>query len=358
MIAKLSSIFSRQFVVMAGLALGCFYSAGSVYAIGTDAGVNIQNTASASFEINGTPQTPVASNTVQTTVDELLDVVVVDDSGGPVAVSVSEVGAVLQFTVTNNGNGSEVFRIIADENINEGGFDPVLNQLYIESNAIPGLQVGSDTSYVPGSSDPVLNEDESLIIYVESNIPGGLAQGDNGDVQVRAVAQTIITALAGIDDPDDAAWPVPGVSYAGAGDGGGNAVVGTSNDINNLLMRTSGRYTVSDAVVSIVKSATAIVDPFGGTTLVPGTIISYQLEVSVVGSGTAQALVIRDLIPAELEYQIGTLQVAGAGEDDDFAPSGTDNSGFDAGTTTVIVDQGDVVAGGANILVTFDAAIR
>ena len=85
-------------------------------------------------------QTPVSSNTVQTTVDELLDVVVVDDSGGPVAVSVGETGAVLQFTITNNGNGSEVFRIVADDAVNEGGFDPALNQLYLESNALPGLQ--------------------------------------------------------------------------------------------------------------------------------------------------------------------------------------------------------------------------
>jgi len=358
LIAKVHPVLKRQFAGMTSIALGCLIGATTVQAIGTDAGVNIQNTASAAFEINGTPQTPVASNTVQTIVDELLDVVVVDDNGGPVAVSVSEVGAILQFTITNNGNGTEVFRITADDAVNEGGFDPALNQLYLESNAIPGLQIGGDTSYVSGSSDPILLEDESLVVYVESNIPGGLAQGDNGDVQIRAVAQTIITAIGGIDDPDDAAWPIPGVSYVGAGDGGGDAVVGTSNDITSLLMRTTGRYTVSDAVVSIVKTATNVVDPFGGSTLVPASIISYQLEISVIGSGTAEALIIRDLIPAELNYQVGTLQISGVVEDDDFAPSGTDNSGFDVGTTTIIVDQGDVVGGGASIIVTFDAAIR
>lgn len=358
MIAISKLTMARRFTVSAVAISCCFIGANSAHAVGTDAGVNIQNTATAAFEINGAPQTPVSSNTVQTTVDELLDVVVVDDSGGPVAVSVGEIGAILQFTITNNGNGSEVFEIIADDSVTEGGFDPQLNQLYIESNAIPGLQIGADTAYVSGTANPTLLEDDTLVLYVQSNIPAGLSQGDNGDVDVRAVAETIITATGGIDDPDDAAWPVPGVSYAGAGDGGGNAVVGTSHDITNLLMRNAGRYRVSDAVVSVVKTATNILDPFGGTTLVPGTIITYQLEVLVTGSGSVQSLVISDVIPVELEYQLNTLVVAGVAEDDDFAPAGTDNSGFNAGTTTLVVDRGAVAGGSPTIVITFDAAIR
>lgn len=358
MIALAGLIENRRYAVAAGVLSSCIFGASTAYAVGTDAGVNIQNTATAAFEISGTPQTPVSSNTVQTTVDELLDVVVVDDNGGPVAVGVGESGAILQFTITNNGNGSEVFRIIGDDTVNEGGFDPALNQLFLESNALPGLQVGSDTAYVSGIADPTLAEDESLVLYVQSDIPGGLSQGDIGDVEVRAVAQTIITATGGIDDPDDASWPVPGVSYAGAGDGGGNAVVGTSNDVNSLLMRTAGRYQVSDAVVSIVKTATSVLDPFGGTTLVPGSVITYQLVVTVTGTGTAQALVVSDAIPAELDYQLNTLVVSGTPEDDDFAPSGTDNSGYNAGATTLVVDAGSIAGGSPAIVITFDAAIR
>ena len=234
---------------------------------------------------------------------------------------------------------------------------PDLIQLYLEDNGVPGLQPAGDTAYVSGISDPTLLEDESITVYVVSNIPGGRSQGDDGDVQVRAVAATI-EAGAGTDDPDDAGWPTPGDSYAGAGDGGGDAVVGTSNDIAGLLMRTTGRYEVSDAVVSIVKSAINVADPFGGNTLVPGTVITYQLQVTVSGSGAAETLVVNDVIPAELEYQAGTLTVGGVGEDDDFAPAGTDNSGFNAGTTSVVVDQGTVAGGSPTIVISFDAAIR
>jgi uncharacterized repeat protein (TIGR01451 family) len=329
----------------------------NVHAIGTDAGLSIQNTATATFDVSGTPQTTVLSNTVLTLVDELLDSVVVDDIGGPIAVGTPEAGSVLQYTITNNGNGSEEYKIIADVAIAEGGFDPTLIQIYLETNAVPGLQTGGDTPYVSGVSNPTLAEDESLTVYVVSDIPSGLSQGDDGEVQLRAVSATI-EANAATDDPNDPAWPVPGVSYAGQGDGGGDAVVGTSNDPSNLLNRTTATYEVSDAVVSITKSTITVVDPFLGTTLVPGSIITYQLLVTVAGSGSADSLVISDPLPVELEYQPGTLTVDGVAEDDDFAPAGTDNSGFVSATTTIVVDQGSVVGGSPVITITYDAAIR
>ncbi len=94
--------------------------ASQVHAVGTAAGLQIQNAAFASFDIGGIAQTPVSS-TLQTQVDELIDVTVVDDIGGPVAVASPQGSAILQFTVTNTGNGSEVFRIIADVAVSTRG---------------------------------------------------------------------------------------------------------------------------------------------------------------------------------------------------------------------------------------------
>ena len=356
MTANFNNRFNFLFGLILSFGLAVAYS-GSAHAIGTDAGLNIQNTATVNFAIGGAAQTPVGSNTVVTLVDELIDVVVVENSGGSVSVSTPDSGVLLQFTVTNNGNGSETFRIIADPNIAEGGFDPTLDQLYLESNGLPGLQVGGDTAYVPGISDPIIAEDASLVVYVSSSIPGGLSQGDDGDVTLRAISETIINQT-GLDDPDAVGFPTPGTSFAGLGDGGGDAVVGASHDLGTLLIRSTGRYEVSDAVVTISKSATSVVDPFGGTTLVPGTVITYQLDVTVTGAGSAENLIISDVLPSELQYQANTLTVAGAGEDDDFAPAGVDNSGFNSGTDTIVVDQGTVAGGSPTIVVTFQAAIR
>ena len=331
--AKIKLNFVRR-VVNGVVFWGMLGASLSVNALGTDAGLNIENTATVNFEIGGTAQTAVSSNTTQTLVDELIDVVVVSDNGGAVAVGSPDSNVILQFTVTNNGNGSEVFQVIADDDVAEGGFNPLLNQMYIESNGIPGLQVGADTAYIPGTADPTLAEDESIVIYVESSIPGSLSQGDNGDVEVRAVAQTIINQ-AGTDDPNDVSWPTPGTSYAGFGTGGSNAVVGSSHDSGNLLLQTAGRYQVSNAVVTIVKSVLSVVDPFAGTSVVPGSIITYQLELSVNGSGSAENLVVTDPLPGELNYVAASLQIDGVAEDDDFAPVATDGSGYNSGTQTI-----------------------
>ena len=106
----ISTLFPRRKFATACIAVVLFVGASHTFALGTAAGSQIQNTAQASFDIGGVAQTPVSS-TLQTQVDELIDVTVVDDIGGPVAVSSPQATAFLQFTITNTGNGSEVFRV-------------------------------------------------------------------------------------------------------------------------------------------------------------------------------------------------------------------------------------------------------
>ncbi len=352
----ISNLHQRRKFDVACLTAWMFFVASQAHALGTDAGRQIQNTAQASFDIGGVPQTPVSS-TLQTQVDELIDVTVVDDIGGPVAVASPQGSAILQFTVTNTGNGSEVFRIIAEVAVSEGGFDPALIQLYLETNGIPGLQVGGDTAYVSGASDPTLLEDEALTVYVDCNIPASELQNAEGHVELRAIAETIINE-AGTTDPNSGGFPVPGTAYAGVGDSGVTAVIGASHDGGNRLILATGIYRVSAAIVIIDKTTTAVVDPFGGATFVPGTVISYDLSVTVSGSGGAENLIVTDVLPAELEYLASSLSVNGTAEDDDFAPAATDKSGFDSGTQTIIVDLGTVAGGSPVIRINFDATIR
>ncbi|MCZ6640489.1 MAG: isopeptide-forming domain-containing fimbrial protein [Gammaproteobacteria bacterium] len=356
--------FAALLIVSFGMA-----AATQSHALGTAAGREILNTAEASFDLGGVPQTPVSSNSVQTFVDELLDATLVNDDGGPVAVSSPQTGAIVSYTLTNTGNGNERFRLIADDTVGGDVFDPILVQIHLETNAVPGLQIGAggDTAYLAGSNDPLLAADATQVIYVENNIPGAQAFNDDGIIELRAVANTIFVN-AGTDDPTAPAFPGVGVSYPGQGDldvnGGANvtAVVGTSHDAANRLFLTQASYRVSSAVVALTKSAVTVLDPFGGATLVPGSVITYQIDVTVSGSGDAENLVITDPIPADLEYQPGSLNVsalpAGEEQDDDFAPAGTDTTGFDGANQTITVNLDAVSGGGPVITITFQTTIR
>ncbi len=341
----------------------------SAQAVGTIAGREINNSAQANYAIAGVAQSEVDSNTVQVYVDELLDVVVVNDDGAPVSVTTPETAAELQFTITNTGNGSESFRLLADHTAIGDEFDPALSQIYLESNSAPGLQTGGggDTLYIAGTNDPLLAADEALVVYVVNDIPESLNQDDQGFIDLRAISTTVF-AQAGIDDPDDPGFPVVGTQYAGAGDldevgaANVNAVVGTSHNPALLLISARGIYDVSAALVTLVKSVVSVLDPFGGAAVVPGSVVTYQIVASVTGTGTVEDLLVTDALPAELEYVAASIVVASglpAGEDadDDFLPTGTDNTGFSA-PGTVTISLGDVVAGGADITITFKATIR
>lgn len=354
--------------LIVGLVLTC---AGieSAYAVGTSAGREINNIAQADFDIAGVAQVPVSSAPAIIYVDELLDVTVVNDDGGPIGVSSPDSGVVMQFTVTNTGNGTEDFSLIPDDGVGGDDFDPVLNQMYIEDNGTAGLQTGAggDSAYIVGVDTLSLTADQVQVVYVESDVLAGSAQNDIGLLQLRAISTTVI-AQSGTNDPAAAGFPAVGTPYVGAGDlddtGLANvtAVVGTSHDLLNLVLRGEGSLQVNSSVVTITKTTINVVDPFGTATLVPGSILTYRIEVTVNGTGTAENLVVTDAIPADLEYQPGTIVVVGLPpgqeSDDDFAPIGTDDTGFVNGTTTVQVSFGDVVGGSPAAFIEFQAAIR
>lgn len=337
-------------------------------AIGTGAGTRIDSTANMTFDVAGVAQPIVASNTVTLDVNEVLDAVVVSQDASAVSVASGATGAWLSFSVANTGNGSEPFRLVVDVAITGDDFDPTSPAIYIETNGTPGLQIGAggDTPYVIGSNDPVLVRDSSVSVYVAANIPVGLPQNALGRASLRAVPRTVF-AEAGTDDPANSAFPLPGTAYPGAGDpalGGGNviAVVGSTFASGSLRLRAHGAYRVNAAVVTLNKTVTSVTDPGGGARLIPGAIVHYRIDVSVAGSDAAQGLVVRDPMPADLAYVASSLAVAplpaGQQADDDFAPTGSDNTGFDGPNNTVVVTLGNLVGGSTPVVISFNATIK
>ncbi len=257
------------------------------HAAGTLAGTDIENIASATYDTPSGPVT-IQSNTVIIKVDELLDVTVASTDPGDVATAPGATGNILTYQVTNTGNGDEAFTLTA--NVANGGddFDPTLQQIIIDSNGNGVYDAGVDTVYVAGTNDPVISPDQSVRVFVITSTPVGVVDGNRADVGLTAIANTGSGA--------------PGTSFAGAGQGGGNAVVGTTGADGS----DSGFLAVQAASVALVKSAT-ILDPFGGNRPVPGAIITYSIAANVTGSGSLNNLVITDPIPVGATYEVGTI---------------------------------------------------
>ncbi|HEY0149478.1 MAG TPA: hypothetical protein VGB70_10810 [Allosphingosinicella sp.] len=302
-------------------------------AAGTPAGTNIQNVATATYEpVPGGPATSVESNTVTLKVDELLDVAVAWADPADVASAPAASGQVLRFNVTNAGNGSESFTLGTIANGGGDDFDPAVTSIVLDSNGNGAYDAGIDTVYAAGSNDPELAADQSLTVFVLSSIPAAALDAQRGKVELTATAKTGSGA--------------PGTSFAGLGQGGGDAVVGATG----AAAQDDGWYKVGKAAIGFTKSA-SVLDPWGGATSAPGAVVTYTLTATVTGSGSLGNVRINDPIPAGTSYAAGSLTLDGS--------SLSDAADADAGAfngTGISVGLG-TLASGASRSVTFKVKI-
>jgi hypothetical protein len=232
-------------------------------AVGTAAGTTISNTATATYDDSAGSPISVPSNTVNIKVDELLDVTVATANAGDVVAQPGSTNQILSFTINNTGNGSEAFRLTPNATVGGDQFDPTTTSIVLDSNGNGTYDAGVDTVYTAGSNDPVLAPDAAIKVFVLSTIPGGANDLDKGVVELTAAAVTGTGA--------------PGTSFAGQGQGGGDAVVG-STGADGV---DRGRYLVQNASVAFAKSA-SVLDPFGGSKSVPGSTITYTLTATAM----------------------------------------------------------------------------
>lgn len=317
--------------MVSGLIVGMAY-VHPAYAAGTLAGTDIENTATATYTTSSGPVS-IDSNKLIFKVDELLNVVTAYTSPGDVATVPGENGNIQTFLVTNSGNGSEAFILTAQVAKAGDNFDPTLQQIILDTNNNGVYDPGVDTIYISGSNDPVLTPDQNIRVFVITNTPATPVDGDRAEIGLQASAKT--------------GSGTPGTSFAGLGEGGGNAVVGSTS----ASQEATGFLAVQAASVALIKSAT-IVDPFGGSRPVPGAVITYSMVATVSGAGTLSNVIISDPVPAGTAYvaQSTTLQAAAL----------TDQADGDAGQydgTKISVAAGNIPAGQSRT-VTFKVTIE
>ncbi|UVO51290.1 hypothetical protein M0208_12500 [Sphingomonas sp. SUN019] len=296
----------------------------SAQAAGVRAGSLIANTATATYDDGATTAT-VSSNTVTLKVDEIVDVAVASRDSADLRVAAGSSGNVRSFTVSNPGNGMEAYVLTADGHVDGTAFDATITGLAIDTNGNGVYEEGVDAPFVAGSATAAIAPDASITVFVLSSIPAGASDAQRGAVLLRAVAET-------------GSGPA-GTVFAGQGADGGDALIGATT----ADARATGGLIVSRASVRFEKAA-VVLDPFGGTRVVPGSIVTYRLSATVDGSGTAPGLRIADTIPDGTSYVAGSLSLDGR--------SLTDAADSDEGAgsaTRIDVVLGDVAAGAARV---------
>lgn len=302
---------------------------------GTPAGTVIDNIAQVNFEIAGTP-TSQNSNVSSITVQERIDVVVVLQSP-PVQVAANDTNRALLFTVTNTGNGTESFQLAINSIIAGDNFDPLpsATPIYFDTDASGDFNVG-DIAYVLGTNDPLLAADASVDVLLLNDIPAGVVNGEIGRSELTA------NSLTGTGAPGD--------TFAGQGDLGTDAVLGTTGGTST----DTGEYIVGDVQISILKSV-SVLNQFGGTEPIPGATLTYTVTVEVTNTGTATNSIFNDPIPADTTYVPGSITLNAAALTDviDLDAGELDTSG----APTVVVRLGNLIQGNGVQTVVFQVTI-
>ena len=307
-----------------------------VLAVGTSAGINISNTATVDYSIAGASDS-TTSNTITFRVDEKLDVNVSWQDAANVGVATPDTNQVLTFLLTNTGNGTDSYALNVQNTLGGDQFDPAFVDIYLDANGNGNFNPGVDTLYIPGTNDPVLSADATQIIFVRNNIPAGLNASDLGNSQLTATSNT-------------GSGP-PGISFPNAGDNNTTAVVGTSGGDSSVI----GTYEVTTTTVTLLKSV-VISDPLGGNQPIPGATMSYSIDVTVTGPGTATGVVITDPLPANTTYIAGTLTLNATSLTDVVDADAGDVSGTTPNTVTV--NLGDLTPASPIQTITFEVIIN
>lgn len=327
----------------------------------TPAGTTITNVATVNYTVAGTAFSQ-STNPASFRVDELIGVVVTGPAA-PLSVNTPDTNRVLAFTVTNTGNAPEAYNLIA--NLNPGA--PVVDQfnpqpgsaglLFVDVNNNGRLDIGIDT---PVSGPVTINPDSpanppTRILFV-SNIPAGLTSGNQGVVTLTAASATPGAVVAGAGAAPGTVLPNLGTPAAGGP--GIDAVVGAGRNgaaDSGADDSANGTYAVGPAV-GVAKTIIAVTTPSGVTTtgcnvpvppapctaFVPGTVIQYQLTVTIAGVGLVQAVQVTDDIPANTSYVAGSIRFNAQPRTDQADADNARCTGCGNAVGTLFVNIGDV----------------
>ncbi len=322
--------------------------------IGTAAGTEVDNTASISYSVGGTNQTPIESSEAGNTnpgvgngtattfvVDKKVDLLVT----GATTTNVipSQTGAAdnteLTYTLTNEGNSTEDFTLAATDNLALAVGTDDFNST--------GCTVTAPALPVTIASGDVVN------VTVECDIPASSATVTNGAKSLVDLLATVtgVTASGGADTVGCTTGTVAGgdctvdVVFA---DGTGT---GTDAADRNAKHSATSTYIINTADLTVKKTEaiTAMAingsdDPADTNFHIPGSTIEYTITVvNAAGAATATGIVLSDVVPATMTV-VGTPTIAITGGNGGAASvtSGTSNSvasaafDLDAGETATL----------------------
>jgi hypothetical protein len=353
----------------------------NVWAVGTPSGTVVSNTATMNYSVGGVAQTAIGSSPTGNTsgagtattfvVDNKVNLTVAESSSSVTSVSPGATNQVTTFTVTNNGNTAQGYNLVgANANGSPTVFlvadniDVTVSAVFVDANGNGIYDAGTDIATAISSLAP----GASVSVFVLATIPAAATNGQQAVVTLTATTTTSGTTTPVVE--------TVGVNTAGVDivfSDAGNALTDplAANTARDAIGIAQDAYRIVSAVISVIKTATVLCDPFNGITSpknIPGAIVQYAIVVSnAAGTGASATLTtITDTLAATVTHDVGLRVptdaascIAGIGVSGFKIVSsvGTRILGGTAGVMTNAVDADGATIAGQAVTVTFATAL-
>ena len=308
----------KRLLAFGSMALVSLIYSTSVLAVGTDAGTQIDNTATVGYKVGGVVQTPEVSPTSTFFVDQVVDFVVAEADSADTLAGAGEQDAVARFTVTNTGNAPQDFALSVADLVGGTVFsldtiDTDALTIFVDVNDNDVYDAGTDIATfideLSADDTAAADADNVISVFVLGDIPG-TADGsvpDAANIELTATAHvaggaTVLGAAEAESGGNDDTGSVQ-IIFSAAVDSGATATAAGQDG-----------YLVAAANLSADKTSTVVSDPLGQAfplaLAIPGAFVQYEVTITNTGDLPATEVQVTDAIPSDLTFETGTYNGA------------------------------------------------
>ncbi len=276
----------------------------SAWAVGTAADTDIGNRATVTFDVLGTTQTVESSEAGNATtgvgagsdtvfkVDQMVDLMLVEESSGATMVLDGQPLQALGFTLVNTGNAVQDFALSTVEDLGDdfdGTVPPGPNGEYYIDDGDGVFDAAVDTlvTFIDElPADPGDNS-QAILVWVVRDMPAGQSAGalSNVILTATALAGGATGTPGGALSDDTGPWQQNTLQIVFA-DGAGDTDAANNGDFSD-----TDTFMVETASMTVQKQSRVVSDPTGDVfpdaLAIPGAIVEYTI--TLTNGGTAQA---------------------------------------------------------------------
>ena len=348
----------RKILAMASVMM---LGASGAWALGTTAGMDINNSATLSYSAGNVSQPDVDSNTDTFKVDKKVDMVLEINDANHVPGALGQQNVITSFSFKNEGNSNERFNFHVT-NMNGGSSDNTdsvpndtqdVSHLIISCNYVDENGNNQTATSASAGADIVIftQVDSSATCTVSATLPTGVNDGEVMNIELNATAYKDNTTAETETTAGDTQGSVDVVFADGEtihnGSTPGNLGDTAADDnASSIDMAGDGSdvavngYIIQTPVLALNKTSCVISDPVNNTTSpkrIPGAIIRYMFDIDNTGTGDVSDLNITDTINTNL-YTTGTKASAKKDENQTSCACGTE-PGTDISSDTTVTGQ-------------------